>query len=754
MFLRGRLDREMQEEMELHLTRSTQRLTSRGLSAEEARRTARREFGNVDYLQEQSRDARGARWVESTIADLRFGIRHFGRTPLSTTTMIVLMALGIGVNIALFTVLHSTLTMPPAGMPRDKAVVRIRGLHVLSEGRGLRDRRVSYPEYLQYAAQSKLFSAVSASAGADVLIDLGNAQETLESAAVTYVTDNYFGTHGVSLVLGSGLPATPTTDLATPQLVAVIGHTLWDRHFGKSPDVLGKTLKLNDVTVTIVGVAPPKFVGARVWGSPLKLWLPLSARAPIERSNASAFASYDSTFMTLVARLQPGIKASHAIPTVDVIAKRAGQEATRRQRNAVASADVAPVLYNNVRPQADLENVIGAAAVAGIALLILLVTCTNVSALLVGLGVARRREIAVRLSLGASRRRIVRQLITESVLLALAAGSLGLFVIWVLLQVFGARVPDVQLALNWPALAFTLGFAIATGIVFGVSPALHATRLAVSDVLKDSATAVAAARSWLQSGLVVAQIALTQPLLVGLGTLTLLVAAELRGRPDGTLHDRILSVSFQQYSGNVTSEQRREYIRRLQERFAALPGVVGAVQQANGQFIYTLAVHPTDRVPGVDYKASYSVRAESAPIGYFAMLEIPFLRGRDFIAADLVDDRAAVIDSDVARQLWGPADPIGRRFVQLTGRDSGSTAFEVVGVINEANTLLNNVDDRVRVYIPDTRLSGGFLIRTSGPAEPMIPVIRSVANAEAPTMPLTRARTLAAIDADSRSFAL
>ncbi len=451
VFMRRRLEREMQEEMATHLARATERLVSRGMAAEEARKAARREFGNVEYLQEEARDARGARWIESILADLRFGIRHFGRTPLSTVTMIVLLALGIGFNSALFTLVYSLVNMPPPGITRAESLVRIRGLdRNAGAGRTL-GREFSYPEYRAYAGQRNLFSAVAAWTSSDVVLAVGDNQESLHSAAATYVTANYFQVLGVHPILGAGLPTASPADDGAPQLVAVISHVVWDRYFGRAPDVLGKTIKVNDVTVTIVGVAPPRFSGARVGGSQVRLWLPLSARPLLQRSSASALSSYDSAFFSLAARWHPGIQTSQTIPTVEASAARSAQQTTRWRSSNAISTDVVTLLGDNYYPPSgETPSVLGRVSSLLIPLLILLIPCVNVSALLVGLAVARRREIAVRLSLGAARRRIVRQLITESVLLALAAGALGLCVIWVLLKAFGARVPDVQLVLHWP----------------------------------------------------------------------------------------------------------------------------------------------------------------------------------------------------------------------------------------------------------------------------------------------------------------
>ena len=759
VLFRRRLEREMQEEMAVHLARSRQRLIASGMTPEDARMAARREFGHLESLQEEARDARGARGLESIVADVRFGLRHFGRKPFSALTMIVVLALGIGFNTALFMFLYSFVNSPPSGVERQESLVRIRGIDRSTSPGQTIGREFSYPEYREYAAQQGLFSAVAAWTSSDVVLDVrGNGggssnDASLHSGAATYVTANYFHVLGVRPIMGVGLPADARDDTGRPELVAVISHVVWDRYFGRAPDAVGRTLKVNDVPVTIVGVAPRRFAGTRTGGSHVRVWLPLGTRPFVQRTPAS-LASYDSAFLGLVARLQPGIQLDQTLPTVRAIALRSAQQTTLGQANRAPSTDVVPLLADNYfPPSGETPGVVGRAVTLLIPLLILAITCTNVSALLAGLAVARRREIAVRLSLGAARRRVVRQLVTESVLLALAAGALGLFVIWVLWTLFDSRIPDLQLILDWRGLLFTFGFAVATGILFGISPALHATRVALSEVLKDTAGAVVAARSRLQAGLVVAQIAFTQPALLGMGALILEMTADLRELPSPVFADRILDVRFNTNPRYGSMDQNREAtLERLQTRVAALPGVVAVVPQENADDYVDVSVHPTDRVSGAEFGPNLLVRTQAAPAGYFSLMGIPLVWGRDFFAAGTDDNGAVVIGADLARRLWGSEDPIGRRFNSAGPSRGNAGRFVVVGVVDEARAGLSERSDEVqRIFVPRVRITGHLLIRTQGPAQPVIPVIRSVANTEAPELPLVSAKTLAAIEASQRS---
>ena len=302
--------------------------------------------------------------------------------------------------------------------------------------------------------------------------------------------------------------------------------------------------------------------------------------------------------------------------------------------------------------------------------LVLLITCTNVSALLAGLGVARRREIAVRLALGAGRRRIVRQLVTETVMLAMAAGALGLFVIWLLLRLFDANIPDLAIEIDWRSIAFTFSLALVAGVLFGFSPALHATRLALQEALKDSAGVVVARRLRLQSWLVVAQIAFTQPALLAMGALLLEMRSDLRELPTQPYADRILEVRF-----NVNprygslDEDREQTLVRLQERLAAVPGVEGVVRQENDDS-FDVEVHPADTVAGLELASPQQVRGIAAPAGYFPLMGISFVRGRDFDAAERSAGRRR------HRHRQRPGTPaVGRRRCDRPARRLGWSAI-------------------------------------------------------------------------------
>ena len=760
---RARVEQELDDEISDHIDRRVAEDIARGVAPEQARQAALAAFGGIEQSKEACREVRGVTMIEHTVQDLRFAARRFARAPIATATMIGIFALGIGFSTALFLFVQSFVNGPVPGIPRDESLVRIRGIDRSRPGRAI-GREFSYPEYREYAAQRTLFSGVAAWTSSDIVFDAGTRQASPQSGAATYVTGNYFQVLGLRPAAGAGLPMAANDADAAPSLVAVISHVMWERHFERSPGVIGRVMKVNGVAVTIVGVAPRRFAGARTGGSQMRVWLPLSTRPQLQRT-ASTLSSYDDARFGLAARLQPGVRADQTRSIVEAIAARAARETAESTRR-VASTDVVPLIASNYFPPSGADE--GASAGPFITLmfpvLVLLITCTNVSALLAGLGVARRREIAVRLALGAGRRRVVRQLVTETVMLAMAAGALGLFVIWLLLRLFDASIPDLAIEIDWRSITLTFSLALVAGLLFGFAPALHATRLALQDALKDSAGVVVARRLRLQSWLVVAQIAFTQPALLSMGALLLEMRSDLRDLSEQPYADRLAELHF-----NVNprygplDDAREQTLVRLQERLAAVPGVAGVVRQEHNDS-FDVDVHPADGVPGLELASPLQVRTIAAPAGYFPLMSLSFVRGRDFDATERTQDGAIVIGSSLARRLWGGVDAIGRRVVSISPTMRGIRTFSVVGVVDDATTgerdgerhggrhpeLPGTRGDGARIFMSRVHTTGHLLIRTRGPAEQVLPAIRQAAADEAPALPVVASRTLAAVEAAER----
>lgn len=744
-----RVERELGDELRSHLEFETEKLTRAGVAADKARKAALANFGSVSGAVEACRDARGVRLVTDTVADLRFALRQFRIRPFATTAMAAVLAIGLGFSTGIFMLVSSFTSAPLAGADADDDVVRVRGIDRRGgPGRAI-GREISYAELLEYRAHTEVFRDVGAWTSTDVVLDVGDGAPNLQSGAGTFVTAPYFDLLGVQFVRGAGLPASFADDGA-PQTVGVISHAIWERFYDRAATVTGRTLKVNNTAITIAGVAPPGFVGARSGGSVIRVWLPLNTRAlvlpsaPHFREGAAVFG--------LIARLQPRVSLSHANTVASTVASRV---ATTREegRPGPVATDVAPLLATNYfPPSGEPDTSTGPILSMAMPLLVLLITGTSVSAFLAGQALARRREIAVRLALGAHRQRIVRQLLTETALLGLFAAALALCVLW--WTIAGAELAVVGtgavIVLDWRAMTFAGGLALVASLAFGLSPALHSTRTAVSEVLKEQDTAQW--RTRLQATLVVAQIAFTQPALLMMGSLLLELRAEWRQRAPATAAaDRILEVGFNTNPRYGAQDARREdAIARVRARIAALPGVAGVVaDHGRGGGSERVVSHPDDRGGVAADVPVGPVAARSAPDGYFEFMGLSVVQGRAFGGADRGANDIAIVNRELARRLWGEAPPLGRRLVIVRTEPDpfAASAITVIGVVDD--------EGEPRMYQPPAeRTTSQLLVRTHGPADAALHTLREVALDEAPDLPVTYARSLASVEAEARRGAL
>ena len=749
--LRRRLEREMREEMSEHLDRSTERLIARGLAPAAARRQAAREFGNVPYLQEEARYARGTIWLDTLLADLRFALRQFARRPVTTIVMFVVLSVGISISTLLFSFVHSYAFRAPPTVEADEDLVRIRGSRAAgAAGRGV--RTFMEDEFLAYRSLGDQFESVAGWVDSEVaLIEDDDAERRVLAARVTFVTENYFQTLGVRPVAGPGLHATASQD-ASLDAVAVIGHDTWEHLFARDPSAIGSTVTVNGVPVTIVGVAPARFTGMTGY-RPLQLWMPLEAHGSLVGGPPSSFRAFG--------RLREGVSAEAATAAVQAIAARTA--GARDELHALdPAADVVPLLSANGDPMFERDVRLQVFSIGLLALLVLLITCTNVSALLTGLATARRQEIAVRLSLGAARSRVIRQLLTESALLAAIAATAALGIVSIVIEGVERYLPflPMELGITWSATSFTFGVAIAVGVVFGLSPALHATRLALAVALRDSTAMVAASRARLQRGLVVAQIAFTQPLIVLLAAVLLFVLGSFapQGRSDQpeNVVSLILRPTTQMTSassGSGETEVLRVAMRQILDRLRSAQGVEAAVMDWGGSSpLGMYMAHDDDRVADTTQDA-VPLSWQGVTQGYFDMLGVPILRGREFTPTEvsLVEARdpevPVMISAGLARRLWAGADPLGRRLQAAADTVTGAATLLVVAVVDDPLDDLRRTFDPYRVYMPpDTsRTPFAIMLRTAGDAQPLLPTFRAIVQEQAPGA-VVLARTLAEIE--------
>jgi predicted permease len=483
------------------------------------------------------------------------------------------------------------------------------------------------------------------------------------------------------------------------------------------------------------------------------LWLPISARSEIVRTSSAWLTSPDSARFFTFGRLAPSVTVEQATVIASSVTARVAHDAGKA--DVIRSAEVFPLRGVPTTATPD-DPLIVFSAIGLIALLILLVACTNVSSLLVAAAVGRRHEIAVRLSLGASRGRLLRQLLTESALLAVAGGAAGLLMYWTITRILAVHLTSVDLAPDLLTVAFTFVFALGTGLIFGVSPALHATRAGVATALRDSGAGVTR-RSRLQQTFVVSQIALSQPLLVILAMLLAATVREGEFFPDERVASRVITARFRVAFNTVDVSERRGEMEAITQRIRMQPGVVDVVPEPRAFAVRNITLLPTDGGGGPRAAEAVRVFVEGATPGYFRLLDVPIVLGRDIALADTAGDSyPIVIGSDLARSMWGSANPVGRRIISVDWRGDArdSIAMDVIGVFDAEIATSRGVG--VRVYTAHGKVwrEDALLVRTAGPAQGLIPSTRALIRAQAPDLPIVSLQTLAEVGRQSQRDAM
>jgi predicted permease len=746
---RSALEREMHDEMQYHLEQRTATLVAGGLSARDARLAARREFGNVASHQENGRDARPARFVHTLIADIRFALRYFRRKPLASCTIVFVLALGIGGHAFQMSLMLAVTTRRAAGIPTDVPIARMRGMQRPNDSPQWSAAGISYVAIRELAQLRGTFASVGAWTTQTVVANNGKGTEG-ETTLAHFVSEDYFSVLGLRPTNGPGLPRAASES----QLVAVISNAMWEDAFGRA-DIADREITVNGTAVRIVGVAPEKFGGVEGGEGRRIIWMPLSARSLVLGPSGAtpiALSSPDSLAFQAVARLQPRVTPEQATAAVHVVARQVAARMTpppniRAQRTAtIYDADVV-----DMRGLTDVgsDMPLITAVWSVITLLVLLIACANVSALVVSAGVARRQEIAVRLSLGASRRRIIRQLVTETTLLAIAGGALGLAIYWAIIKAMSA-IPETEfITPSFATVGLTMLVALATGILFGLTPALHATRADVSEVLKGAGHG-ATRRSRLQGRFVIAQIALTQPLLMVFGTAAGGMFLAERATLPAAVAERALDLHFDGMTIPGDDRARAVVLQRLEQRLKETPSVVGVTPGPRFELTTKVSPRGGDAVSQAGARNVIPVSFYRVREGYFGLLDVPLLRGTDVPFSD--SSLSVVISSELARELWGAADPIGRRLVRNATQPSADQSppkdYVVTGVYDAR--YIDKGATNARIFHPVRDWwNDDILIRTNGPAENLAMSIRRSAHDVLPATPMEVPSTLAAIDVEN-----
>ncbi len=693
----GQLDRELGA----HVAMLEDEFERRGMTRQEAALAATRALGGVDRVRDRHRDARSFAWLEDARRDLQHAARTLARTPGFTFVAVLTLALGIGSVTVIYSVIHDVL-LDPLPYPGSDRFVNV----LVHDAKTGRIRSVlPAAEFLDFQEQSDVFEGVVGTRGENMLLTTPERAEVLR---VVRVTSNFFDFMGLNPLLGRAIGPHDTTPDAAP--VAVLRHRAWVTYFGSDARVVGRTIRLDGTPRTIVGVMPPRFT----WHA-ADVWIP----GAIDRSAPDALTAPRN----FQARLKPGATLQQAEAQLNVIAAR------RARTYPDDYPDNFQIRIVNVIEQVvgDFQGVLYT-ALAAVALL-MLIACCNVANMLLARATAREREMTVRAALGAGRGRIVRQLLVESLLLALAGAAGGCLLAYAGIRALVRFLPqgplpgEVEFGLDGPALAFSLGIAVLSALLFGIAPALYSARRDLVQGLKGDGKGVAGGRGRLRGALVATEIALSLVLLLGAGLLMRsfisLVGVDLGFDPRKIL---LMSVAFAPGDYAAPADRHRFYSQALQ-RIASLSGVeAAAVSTGAPPFSggYTSAIE----IPGKPTDDRSTTRLQFCTEGYFRTVGIGLLRGRGLsdVAADETS-RTAVVNRTFVATYFGADDPLGRLII-LTVPSVGPEPperrpFDIVGVVEDVKNAGLRDATEPQVYLPGAATVGfpAILVRTA--ADPL-----------------------------------
>jgi len=734
---RNRLERELDAELAHHVSEDARRLVAEGAPPGEARRRALARFGGIEPIKEQARDARGTRWIDDLSRDVRHAFRMMRRSPVFTLAAVVSLAIGIGANAAIFSV-------SDALMMRRLNVTRPDELYFLNrDGYTSPNYRFSFPGYARMQAALPDIPFAAAGSSTRVQLDRENGSEL---AIGQLVTGNWFENLGVKAAAGRVMTADDAPGLGA-QRVAVLSHDFWTREFGADPRAVGSSVRVNGIALTIIGVTAEGFTGLEV-GSPVDLWAPVTLQDDLRlRGNASTDDDDDSKpwitrdgvkWLTIVARVPA------SVPVGSGAARIRGFWQHEIEHDASTIQDAA---RRDFRLREHVELVAGARGLSDLrerfseplvilmitVAAVLLIACANLASLLLARSTARGREFALRLSLGAGRGRVVRQLLAESLTLACLGGAagIGLAILGghalLAMASSGTRAIPLDLPVDWRLVGFTAAVTIVTGMLFGLAPAFRASRPSLTDPLKAGGRVVAAERSSGPFGfgkiLIAVQVALSFALLVGallfLRTFDNLVSADT-----GFDRSAVLIARFDPMLSGVTEAQLPDLYRRLLDRARQIPGVTSAALALTGPATRSARVSAilVDKEP-MRVGNESEAREEYATPDFFKSIGAPLLRGRTFSADDDARrPKVAVVNEMFAKHFFGDRDPIGHHL------GYGPADVEIVGVVRDVRVDGPKNVVPAMVYYPLAQNPGEYarnlFARVTGPIAPAEAALR------------------------------
>ena len=691
-FLRpNQVDEEMKYELREHLERQVNENLAKGMSPGEARRSAAHAIGGLTQIEQQCRDARGGNFLADFIQDLRYGIRQLLRSPGFSALAILCLTLGIGANAAVFSWLEGILFRPYPAVAHQERLFAIAGT-VQGQSRG---DFLSWPDFLDVRRSCTLCedSFVSSITGSTL-----NVGDHAEVTTGSVVSANYFEAIGVHPILGRGFePGEDVGDNSHP--VVVISYQFWRNRFKGDPQIIGKMQRLNNVPHTIVGVAPDGFYGTFV-GRAIEFWVPASMQETF-RGGGYKLEDRGARWIESYVYLKPGASRAQAQQQISAIAARLQKEysATNRGRSIGLWA-LWETPFNHAGELLPILEVM-----VGVVAFVLLIACANVGNLLLARSFARRHELSVRLAIGASRGRLLKQLLTESLVLSVLGTAGGFLIAYWCRHLLVLLLPDgLGRAMYLPGTIDGRVMAMGAGICFlvtlmtGLVPALQTRRLDVAGPLKaESGTVVSArSRAWIRSGLVVFQVCLSFILLVG-AALLLESLQKIRTTSPGFSSTRVAVTGVSLVAAGYDVQRAKTFQDELIDRLSGLPGIESAAFAAVTPLGY--ATYPSSPIAVDGYQPSPDEQPEveynRVGPGYLATLGIPLLSGREFVRSD--DENAplvAIVNRTMMMRYWGGHDPIGHR-LQVKGR-----WVRVIGVA--ADSKYESMRERAKTffYVP------------------------------------------------------
>jgi putative ABC transport system permease protein len=753
LFRRRALDADLDAELRAHLDALTAENIRRGMNPEEARYAARREFGGVEQTKELYRERHGLPFLETFLQDVRFGARMLARNLGFTAVAIMTLALGIGANTAIFSVVQAVLLR---GLPfKDPArLVRVNE-SVAKGGRS----PVAYPNYLDWRAQNRVFDEMAAFGDCEMIL---SGKDKADRVLCEQVSDTYFPLLGVTAILGRTFSpeenAVPMKDA-----VALIGFGLWQRRFGADPQIVGEHIRLNDYEYTIVGVLPKGFRG---YTDAAEVWIPMMMRdaAWPQVAKYDFLHTRDIHFHKVLARLKPGVTITMAQTQMETIAAQLAKAYPKENRER--GVLVTPATEDYVRSfRSPLLVLLGAVA------FVLLIACANVTNLILTRSAARDRELAIRLALGAGRGRLIRQFLTESLLLtfggALAGIALAFWGLDLLLSVLPMSFPSfAHVRLDGGVLTFACALAAGTALLLTIFPVLNSARTDVSASLKESVKSSLSLRGR-QTGrfLIVSEVALALILMIGAGLMLQSLAHLLADSP-GFRPDHLVTLRFYVPDRKFEADGRNRFGPELAEKIAQFPGVDSAAATFIDPFLwggfqrgFTVEGH----APISNAEADTVYYQEIGP-DYFHTMGTPVLRGRDFSTRDSLSSSGVVLVSEsFARRYWPGQDAIGKR-LKYGPADSKGPWMQVIGVAGNIkyNSLRQDPEAEPVIYgallQSEVVINMNLVIRTRNAPESMLGPLGEEIQRIDPAIPVYNVATLSERmskdSAETRSYGL